>query len=111
MPDECDGCTRSSEDLRTSSTLVSGTMNDNCYITPIDVVDRLLCKKRHWFHGDPTIKLIGEQASFGVLRFDFGDEIVEQRVWIKDRNQILDAAHLAIKNFAKLAQEIEEVWS
>jgi hypothetical protein len=74
-------------------------------IIPHDIVDRLLHKKPYWFHGKPKIELIGQDNSFGKLRFDFSDQVIEYNVFIYDRNHILDAAHFAIENFVQIASE------
>ncbi len=76
------------------------------YCQPIDVAQRLLYAKKHWFHGKPDIKLEGENGTFGKLSFDFKDAIVDFNVFIKDRQQVLNAAQMAVLNFSKLSNEI-----
>lgn len=75
------------------------------YAKPIDIAMRLHRHKRHWFHGNPKISLEGQPNSFGVLIFDFGDEVVKQRIYIRDREAILDSASLAVLDFIKLCKE------
>jgi len=79
------------------------------YITPIDVAQRLYKQKRFWFHGSPKIKLVGETGSFGKLLFDFGDEVVEQKLYIKDKDLILAAAHMAVQDFVELTNHLIEI--
>lgn len=76
------------------------------YCKPRDIVNRLFMTKRHWFHGLPKIKITGNNKSFGVLIFDFTDELVEFKIWIKDRQKIINAAYLAVKDFRKYVREI-----
>lgn len=78
----------------------------NGFIQPIDVARRLLFRKRFWHHGKPTIALTGEEGGFGKLAFDFGDEVVEFTIFVKDREAILDAAHMAVENFNELVRAI-----
>ena len=80
----------------------------NGFITPQDVFDRLFRSHRIWFHGEPTVTLDGEKGSFGMLKFDFGDEVVEYKVYIHNRDIILDAAWMAVKNFSQMANEYIE---
>lgn len=84
-------------------------MNNNGLITPQDIVARLLCRHPCWFHGEPTIHLSGEEGSFGKLKFDFGDEIVEYNIYIDNRKGTLDAAHTAVKNFKEMSQKHYEL--
>lgn len=76
------------------------------YIQPHDIVKRLLCRHPVWYHGEPKVVLTGDVGSFGKLSFDFGDDVVEYNIYIKNRDQILDAAHLAIKNYPAYAEPI-----
>lgn len=76
------------------------------YCQPNDIAERIAFRKRHWFHGNPDICLIGEQNKFGELIFDFHDVVVKFSIYIKNRNKILDAAHLAIMNFNKYWEEM-----
>lgn len=71
------------------------------YIQPIDVALRLSRVHPNWYHGIPDIILTGETGKFGDLKFDFQDSIIEYRIFIRDREKILDAAHLAVINFDK----------
>lgn len=81
----------------------------NGFISPQDVVVRLLRRHRIWFHGEPTVALDGEEGSFGTLKFDFGDEVVEYKIYIHNRDIILDAVWIAIKNFSQMADEYYEM--
>ena len=76
------------------------------YALPRDIAYRLFRRHRIWFTGKPQISLHGESGQFGKLRFDFGNPVVEYRIFIRDRSKILNAAHLAVENFEKLMQEI-----
>lgn len=80
-------------------------MNFPTYCQPHDIARRFLYAKPYWFHGNPKVKLVGENRSFGRLHFDFGDKQLVYRIWIKDREAILDSAHMAVMNFTELAQE------
>ena len=72
------------------------------YINRDDIAERLCRHKRHWFHGNPKIKLSGNEKEFGKLVFDFGDEIITFGVYIKCSEYILYEAHLAIENFDEI---------
>lgn len=80
---------------------------DDYYVTPYDIVRRLLRRKPMWYHGAPEIKLEGEANTFGVLSFDFKDSVVKWNIYIFNRERVLDAAHLAILNFSAIANEIQ----
>lgn len=75
---------------------------------PVDIVSRILRRKRHWFHGSPTVTLIGEDNSFGELQFDFGDEVIKYKIYIKDRKKILDVAVMSTgyENFLEVAKSL-----
>lgn len=83
-------------------------MNFLNYCTPYDIACSLYFKKRFWFHGVPKVELEGEEGTFGQLKFDFGDEVIVQNVYVKDRNKILDAACLAVTNFQELTDKMHE---
>lgn len=74
-----------------------------------DIVERLGRRKKFWLHGKPKIVLEGHDRSFGVLTFDFGDVVVSYRIFIGDRNFILETAQFAIDNFGQLYYTIYEV--
>jgi hypothetical protein len=78
------------------------------YATEEDIALRLLDKKPHWLHGSPVAYLHGENREFGKLSFDFGDEIVEFRIFIKDRETIIESADLAVANFNKIIGKLHE---
>lgn len=78
------------------------------FIKPIDVATRIWRRHRHWYHGEPSVALEGEDHQFGKLKFDFGDEIIQYRVFIHDREEILGAAEVAVKNFDSLVEQILE---
>ena len=78
----------------------------NGFITPRDIVRRLFRRHRFWFHGKPEITLTGDPGGFGSLTFDFGDQVVEYKIYIHDRDVILDASHMAIENFNSILEEI-----
>jgi hypothetical protein len=78
------------------------------FIEPQDVVERLMRRKPHWFHGRPKIELSGNPGEFGVLRFDFIDKVVEYRIFIADRQVILDAAEMGILNFSRIVNKLWE---
>ena len=82
-------------------------MNYLNYCQPKDIAERIQRRHRHWFHGKPSIKLYGDNGSFGKLQFNFGDRIFTSNIYIKDRNKILDAAHIAIENFNDLLTKLE----
>lgn len=75
------------------------------YITPEDITARLLRRHPFWFHGEPKIELIGEEHTFGILKFDFEDEIVSYRIYIRDRNEILAAAQSFVENYLQLSSQ------
>lgn len=77
-------------------------LDENSYLTPLDIASRLHYRKRHWFHGEPKVKLEGESKQFGILEFDFGDEKVRYNIYIRNRDDVLDAAAFAIANFSQL---------
>jgi len=78
------------------------------YCNPHDVACRLYFQKRFWFHGKPTISLEGEVGTFGNLKFDFIDQIVSMKIYIKDRELILDAAHYAVMDFQRITDRMFE---
>ncbi len=49
-------------------------------IQPIDIVQRIRKVKPFWFHGNPKIELIGDVNTFGTLKFDFIDKIIEYKI-------------------------------
>jgi hypothetical protein len=71
------------------------------YVLPEDIIRRLYRSKRYWRNGPPKIILEGIEGHFGRLIFDFSDEQVVYRLYIKDRYDILDAAKFAADNFAR----------
>lgn len=75
-------------------------MEFSSYAKPVDISARLTIAKRFWFHGVPDVILEGKEKQFGVLSFDFKDETIEFAIYIKDRNQILNAANLAVAHFS-----------
>lgn len=75
------------------------------YITSLDVAKRLFKKRRHWFHGKPDVSLEGKEKTFGKLKFDFHDEVVEFSIFIQDRERILAVAEMAVENFNELIGE------
>lgn len=81
------------------------------YCTPEDIAEKILLKKSDWPYGIPFIELIGNTGEFGTLKFSFGDEIVRFKIFIKDREAILDAAHIAVHNFSTLIRNRSEVWN
>lgn len=78
------------------------------YIQPQDIVQRISRRKPYWFHGNPKIKLIGNDGQFGTLEFDFIDMVLQFRIFIKNRSKILDVAHHAIMNFGPLSRLEDE---
>ena len=77
------------------------------YIDPKDVALRLMRRKMIWFHGAPKVTLVGKNGTFGKLCFDFhDDDIVEWKIFISNRNKILNAARTAVKQFKDIVQEI-----
>lgn len=74
-------------------------------IQPIDIIRRLIRRKRFWFNGNPTIALEGNENSFGTLSFDFKDEVLSYKIYIKDRDHILNCANEAIVNAQKLIRD------
>lgn len=76
-------------------------MKNLSYCTPLDIAERLSYRKPYWLHGKPKIRLTGK-TKFGNLIFDFGDEKISYKIFIKNREAILDAAYLAVDNFEKL---------
>jgi len=79
---------------------------ENGFITPYDVANHLFWSKRNWFHGLPDITLDGEDKKFGKLKFDFKDQIVEYSIYIHNRDEILDAASMAVHNFSEMVQQV-----
>lgn len=55
------------------------------------------------------MELSGDSGKFGTLKFDFGDQVVEFGIYIKNRDQILDVAELAIANVDGLSSQILEI--
>lgn len=82
------------------------------YCEPKDIVERLY-RKRHWMHGDPSIRLRGKEGSFGTLSFDFGDETVKYRIYIGQGKyqDILNAAKMAVLNFQQYVYELLEEYA
>jgi hypothetical protein len=75
------------------------------YITPQDIFARLVRRHPHWFEGSPKVELVGENHDFGTLSFDFGDEIVEYRLYIDDRDEILATAQYFIEHYQQMCKE------
>lgn len=73
-------------------------------IEPSDIVWRLCRSKPFWVDGPPQVRLLGEPRQFGKLQFEFSDEIIQYKIWIKDRKLILDVAVDAINNFGEYAK-------
>ena len=79
------------------------------YITVKDIVSRLLPRKPHWAHGKPSITVDGQRGQFGVLSFDFQDEVVSFGVYLHvEADVILRLASLAIIVFPEMAQRIHD---
>ncbi len=78
------------------------------FITPTDVAQRLYRRHRFWFNGKPIISLEGKEKEFGRLKFDFGDQIVEYRIYIHDREKILNASHFAIENMCQIISSMTD---
>jgi len=75
------------------------------YVEPLDIAKRLYRRKRLWYHGNPTFKLVGELGKFGHISFDFIDEIITYKIYIKDKQKILNACMVAIGNFNSLVEQ------
>lgn len=75
------------------------------YITQHDIAENLYLRKRHWFHGDPTVTVVGEEKKFGRLIFDFKDEVVSYDVYLYDKKWIESVAKATIKNFSVIDLE------
>lgn len=81
------------------------------FLEPIDVILRVLDRKRQWFHGKPRVTIRGQEKSFGCLDFDFQDEIISIRIWLYDKSKILGIAQTAIRNFDQLWDDwIDLTW-
>ncbi len=78
------------------------------YIQPEDIARRLVRAKPFWFHGAPKIHLLGDVKTFGDLSFNFGDQVVTYRVYIKDYWKIMKVAAIAVGNFAELCRKVGE---
>ena len=76
------------------------------FVNAEDIALRLYRKSPHWFKGEPVVVLDGETGSFGFLRFQFPDEIISFRIYIKDKVEILGLAQIAVDEFS----EIINVW-
>ena len=76
-------------------------------IEPLDIVQRLCRSKPFWFDGPPKISLTGKSRKFGKLQFEFSDEIIQYKIWIKDRQHILEVATDAVDNFTKYAKMLK----
>ena len=69
-------------------------------IEPTDIVNRIAhAKPEFWFGSKPKIKLTGEDNTFGILSFEFDDDIIKYKILIKNRINILNASKEAVKNF------------
>lgn len=80
-------------------------------IQPSDIAERLYFRKRHWFHGEPKIKVLGNEGKFGKLQFDFGDEKVEFNVYLKSKDRLMATAQMAVRNFENLTNKMLEIYS
>lgn len=78
------------------------------YCQPIDIVARILVRKRNWFHGYPTYNIVGQNKSFGKIIFDFKDTKVEFNIYINNKDEILNSVAMAIENFNEIADEYYE---
>jgi len=76
------------------------------YYNIYDIALRIFDKKLYWHHGCPKVTLEGNENEFGKLIFDFGDEIVYFSIYIKDKQDIINNAEMAILNFEALSEEI-----
>lgn len=82
------------------------------YCKPFDIVDRLVHRHPHWPSGPPSVEIEGEPNTFGKLLFNFSDsndpdatlDFVIYDIYLRDKNQILEAAKEAISRFAELAK-------
>ena len=55
-------------------------------IEPTDIVNRIAhAKPEFWFGSKPKIKLTGEDNTFGILSFEFDDDIIKYKILIKNR--------------------------
>lgn len=82
------------------------------YALPIDIAERLYFNRQHRarmqrvkVRETPQATLQGVVRAFGTLEFDFGDEVVKLVIYVRDREQILNAAQVAIANFDELVDE------
>ena len=76
-------------------------------ITPQDVFERLVKRKRHWLEGPPRVSLSGEEGEFGTLSFVFpAGDVVEMGVYLYDRGHVLVQAEEAIERSKELADQL-----
>jgi limonene-1,2-epoxide hydrolase len=77
------------------------------YINKEDIARKLFRKRQTW-RNEPTVSVRGAEGEFGVLRFTFNEnDAVELRVYLKDRNAILEAAEAAVMEFSDI---INKLW-
>lgn len=79
------------------------------YITQLDIAERLWYRNRFWTN-KPVISLIGDVGRFGILRFDFKDTVVDMKIYICDKQHILNIAMSAINNIKDLSSKLFEMW-
>lgn len=79
----------------------------NNYCQPEDIVDRIVRTKTYDFPHRPNIILAGNNGEFGTLYIDLHYRTLQWRIYIRDREKILNAARLAIDNFEKYGFAID----
>lgn len=82
------------------------------YALPIDIAERLYFNRQHRARmqrvkicEEPQVRLKGAAKTFGALEFDFGDEVVKLVIYVRNRQQILNAAQSAVESFDELIDE------
>lgn len=78
------------------------------YIHPKDIAYRIIRRGHMIWSRIPTIVLNGAEGEFGTLSLDFGNDEGEEewRVYIKDRQKILDTVNYTIENFSDIVTEM-----
>lgn len=70
------------------------------YIIPEDVCNRIYFKKRNWYR-KPIVNIEGDEGKFGKIKIDFGDEVVDFSIYLKNKKQIKAVVEMAFENFHK----------
>lgn len=77
------------------------------YIDQKEIVKRIARRRPIWYHGNPTIQIIGNEGEFGYIELDFKDgKPLKWRIFLKNKDMIAVIVEMAVLNFDKMYEEI-----